>query len=126
MLAPAAPAAPRAARRGEAVTVKKIRFEEAQGKVILRIDSMGELEARVSPEFRYGTEWIAVSLSPVANDLAPLLGHIQSKTFGATEVKSAERTAVLAFELLAERIDYHVASGPEGVTVTFTRANGSH
>ena len=54
-----------------------------------------------------------------------LLGRISSKAFGTTEVKSDDRTAILAFELLAERIDYHVASGPDGVTVTFTRANGN-
>ena len=105
--------------------VRAIRFEETRGKATLRFDADAGVEARVATEFRYGTEWIVIALQPVDNDLAPLLRPIESRTFGSVETRLNGRTATLALELLAERIDYSVGRGPDGaLVVTFARANG--
>jgi hypothetical protein len=117
---PAVPPAPATASPA-GVRVRGIRFEGDT----LRIASDGALEAAVTTEFRYGTQWMVITLSPVLNDLAALKPTVVPASFGGIETALGGSTATIGLELLAERIDYHIAKGPEEVAITFTRANGS-
>ena len=86
--------------------------------------TVDEGASTTSIEFRFGTEWIVIRLTPVASDPAALVPELASETFGRVETRHAGHEATLALELLAERIDVNLSRRGNGLTIAFNRANG--